>query len=213
MSISKKTAKSTSKMRSDAGAAWGFLSPWIIGFLVFSAFPLVFSFYLSLTKWNLMGDPQFVGLQNYKEMFSGNGELGQTLLATAIFTVINVAVSILFSLLLAILLNFKVRFKGLFQFFYYVPTIMPSVVMAGCLVLMFNPQLGIVNYVLKSMGVQNPPNSSPSPRYSHSRPASRCSSSPQHSRMCLRNCTKPRLSMEPARGSVSSTSPFQALLR
>ena len=88
MSISKKTAKSTSKMRSDAGAAWGFLSPWIIGFLVFSAFPLVFSFYLSLTKWNLMGDPQFVGLQNYKEMFSGNGELGQTLLATAIFTVI-----------------------------------------------------------------------------------------------------------------------------
>ena len=145
MSISKKTAKSTSKMRSDAGAAWGFLSPWIIGFLVFSAFPLVFSFYLSLTKWNLMGDPQFVGLQNYKEMFSGNGELGQTLLATAIFTVINVAVSILF--------------------------------------------------------------------YSHSRPASRCSSSPQHSRMCLRNCTKPRLSMEPARGSVSSTSPFQALLR
>ena len=111
MSISKKTAKSSGKMRSDAGAAWGFLSPWIIGFLIFSAFPLAFSFYLSLTKWNLMGDPQFVGLQNYKDMLSGNGELGQTLLATAIFTVINVSVSILFSLLLAILLNFKVRFK------------------------------------------------------------------------------------------------------
>lgn len=141
MSISKKTAKSSGKMRSDAGAAWGFLSPWIIGFLIFSAFPLAFSFYLSLTKWNLMGDPQFVGLQNYKDMLSSNGELGQTLLATAIFTVINVSVSILFSLLLAILLNFKVRFRGLFQFFYYVPTIMPSVVMAGCLVLMFNPQL------------------------------------------------------------------------
>ena len=97
-------------MHSDTGAAWGFLSPWIIGFLVFSAFPLAFSFYLSLTKWNLMGDPQFVGLQNYKDMLSGQGELGQTLLATFIFTVINVAVSILFSLLLAVLLNFKVRF-------------------------------------------------------------------------------------------------------
>ena len=145
-------------MHSDTGAAWGFLSPWIIGFLVFSAFPLAFSFYLSLTKWNLMGDPQFVGLQNYKDMLSGQGELGQTLLATFIFTVINVAVSILFSLLLAVLLNFKVRFKGLFQFFYYVPTIMPSVVMAGCLVLMFNPQLGIINYVLKCIGVENPPN-------------------------------------------------------
>lgn len=74
MSISKKTAKSSGKIRSDAGAAWGFLSPWIIGFLIFSAFPLAFSFYLSLTKWNLMGDPQFVGLQNYKDMLSGNGE-------------------------------------------------------------------------------------------------------------------------------------------
>ena len=56
------------------------------------------------------------------------------------------------------MLNFKVRFKGLFQFFFYVPTIMPSVVMAGCLVLMFNPQLGVINYVLKSIGVSNPPN-------------------------------------------------------
>lgn len=118
MSISKKTAKSSGKMRSDAGAAWGFLSPWIIGFLIFSAFPLAFSFYLSLTKWNLMGDPQFVGLQNYKDMLSGNGELGQTLLATAIFTVINVSVSILFSLLLAF------RNFGMLDSFW--PLILPS---------------------------------------------------------------------------------------
>lgn len=140
------------------GSSMGFPQPLDHRIPHFQRFPLAFSFYLSLTKWNLMGDPQFVGLQNYKDMLSSNGELGQTLLATAIFTVINVSVSILFSLLLAILLNFKVRFRGLFQFFYYVPTIMPSVVMAGCLVLMFNPQLGIINYVLKSMGVQNPPN-------------------------------------------------------
>ena len=150
--------KSANKTSSDDGVAWGFLSPWIIGFLVFSGVPLFFSFYLSLTKWNLMGNPQFVGLQNYKEMLSGNGELGHTLLVTLIFTAINVSVSIFFSLVLAILLNFKVRFKGLFQFFYYVPTIMPSVVMASCLVLMFNPQLGIVNYVLNAVGVHNPPN-------------------------------------------------------
>lgn len=146
------------RKRSDAAAGWGFLSPWIIGFLVFSGFPILFSFYLSLTKWNLLGQPQFVGLKNYVDLLSGDSELGKTLLVTFIFTIINVGVSILFSLILAMLLNTKVRFKGLFQFFYYVPTIMPSVVMAGCMTLMFNPQLGVVNYVLKAIGVNNPPN-------------------------------------------------------
>lgn len=143
---------------SDTGAGWGFLSPWLIGFILFSGFPIAFSFILSLTKWNMLGTPEFVGLDNYKNLFSPDSDFAHTLLVTFIFTVINVGISILFSLLLAIMLNFKVRFKGLFQFFYYVPTIMPSVVMAGCMVLMFNPQLGIVNYVLKCIGVDNPPN-------------------------------------------------------
>jgi multiple sugar transport system permease protein len=156
--VTKSKAMTKPKRRSDAAAGWAFLTPWIVGFLVFSAFPLIFSFYLSLTKWNLMGDPKFVGLSNYAELFSGDSELGNTLLVTLIFTVINVSVSIFFSLILALLLNLNIRFKGLFQFFYYVPTIMPSVVMAGCLVLMFNPQLGIINYLLKSVGVSNPPN-------------------------------------------------------
>ncbi|WP_291534026.1 carbohydrate ABC transporter permease [Bifidobacterium sp. UBA6881] len=158
MSTAKTSNNSKARRWSDAGAGWGFLTPWIIGFLVFSAFPIIFSFVLSLTKWNMLGTPQFVGLDNYKNLFSGDSEFAHTLGVTFVFTIINVGISIFFSLILAILLNLKVRFKGLFQFFYYVPTIMPSVVMAGCLVLMFNPQLGIVNYVLKCIGVTNPPN-------------------------------------------------------
>ena len=158
MNASQETVQKRGKGRSDAAAGWAFVSPWIIGFLLFSGFPILFSFFLSLTKWNLMGKPKFVGLANYAQLFSPGSGLGQTLLVTFIFTIINVGISILFSLILAVLLNLDVRFKGLFQFFYYVPTIMPSVVMAGCLVLMFNPQLGIVNYVLRSIGVSNPPN-------------------------------------------------------
>jgi multiple sugar transport system permease protein len=146
------------KRRSDAAAGWGFLSPWLIGFVFFSGFPILFSFYLSLTKWNLLGTPKFIGFENYKNLMSGDSELGKTLLVTFVFTIINVGVSILFSLVLALLLNQDVRFKGVFQFFYYVPTIMPSVVMAGCMTLMFNPQLGIVDYVLRLIGVDNPPN-------------------------------------------------------
>ena len=165
MSIAQTAPQTKAKRWSDAGAGWGFLTPWIIGFLVFSAFPIIFSFVLSLTKWNMLGTPQFVGLDNYKNLFSGDSGFAHTLGVTFVFTIINVGISIFFSLILAILLNLKVRFKGLFQFFYYVPTIMPSVVMAGCLTLMFNPQLGIINYVLKSIGVSNPPNWSGSQTY------------------------------------------------
>ena len=143
---------------SDTAAGWTFLSPWIIGFLCFSGFPIFFSFYLSLTKWNLLGDPRFVGFDNYRTLLSGNSELLATLKVTLIFTVINVGVTILVSLLLAVLLNLRVRFKGIFQFFYYVPTIMPSVVMSSCLILMFNQQLGVVNYVLSLLGVDSNPN-------------------------------------------------------
>lgn len=156
--ISRTSVRNTVKRWSDAGVAWGFLTPWVIGFVVFSAFPILFSFVLSLTKWNMLGKPQFVGLANYKDLFSSDSGFAHTLIVTFVFTIINVAISIICSLILAMLLNLKVRFKGLFQFFYYVPTIMPSVVMAGCLVLMFNPQLGIVNYIFNCLGISNPPN-------------------------------------------------------
>ncbi|WEV63732.1 sugar ABC transporter permease [Bifidobacterium sp. ESL0732] len=105
-----------------------------------------------------MGVPRFIGLQNYVTLFSPDSRFGHTLLVTFLFTIINVSVTIIFSLILALLLNLNVRFKGLFQFFYYVPTIMPSVVMASCMILMFNQQLGIVDYVMKLLGIKNPPN-------------------------------------------------------
>lgn len=134
-------------------SGWLFLSPWVIGFLLFSGMPIVFSFLLSLTKWNLLGNPKFVGLKNYADLFSGSSDLLNTLKITFVFTILNVAVTVLVSLFLAILLNLKLRFTGVFQFFYFVPAIMPSVVMTSCMILMFNQQLGVVNYVLEKLGM------------------------------------------------------------
>ncbi|MFQ7379858.1 MAG: carbohydrate ABC transporter permease [Bifidobacterium pseudocatenulatum] len=93
---------------------------------------------------------------------------------------------------------------------------MPSVVMAGCLVLMFNPQLGIINYVLKSMGVQNPPNWSGSQTFVWVLVAvasvftfqtgQQMLVFPQRSKMCRRNCMRQRLTAQ-AHGKPSSMSP------
>jgi len=149
--------KSRHSIRKNTLSPWGFLSPWIIGFIFFTGGPIIISFILSLTRWNLLGDPQFVGLENYRQLFSGNSDFLNTLRITFLFTFINVIVTVSASLFLAVLLNFKVKLIGIFQFFYFVPAVMPSVVMTSCFRLMFNSQLGIVNYMLSTLGI-DPPN-------------------------------------------------------
>jgi multiple sugar transport system permease protein len=150
------------KMRKNAWkenlSAYAFLSPWIIGFLLFTGGPIIVSFLLSFTKWNLLGSPRFIGWENYKYMFSGESDFLNSLKVTILFTVINVSVSVIASLFLAVLLNFKVKYISIFQFFYFVPAVMPSVVMACVFKLMFNKELGVVNYLLSLIGVDHPPN-------------------------------------------------------
>lgn len=132
-----------------------FVSPWVIGVLFFTGGPILFSFLLSLTKWDLLGNPQFVGLENYRTLFTGGSDFWETIKITLMFTVLNVVIVVAASLFLAVLLNFKVRFIGIFQFFYFVPAVMPSVVMTSCFMLMFNKELGIVNYVLLKLGIDS----------------------------------------------------------
>lgn len=139
----------------DSLGIYGFLSPWIIGFIFFTGGPILMSFLLSLTKWNLLGDPKFVGLENYRQLFSNGSDFLETLKITLLFTLLNVVVTVSASLFLAVLLNFKVKFIGVFQFLYFVPAVMPSVVMTSCFILMFNNQLGVVNYFLSLVGIDS----------------------------------------------------------
>ncbi|MCL1988550.1 MAG: sugar ABC transporter permease [Firmicutes bacterium] len=138
--------------------AYGFLSPWFVGFLVFTGGPIIASFVLSLTRWNLLGTPEFVGLQNYVSMFSIGSGFVNSLRATLIYTVISVAVAIFSSLFMAVLLNFNVKFLGIFRFCFFVPAVMPSVAMAFAFQLIFHQQMGILNYGLSQIGITAAPN-------------------------------------------------------
>jgi multiple sugar transport system permease protein len=138
-------------------SAYSFLSPWVIGLILFTGGPIIVSILLSLSKWNLLGSPRFIGFANYSQMFA-DSEFLNSLKVTILFTIISVAVSVLAALFLAVLLNFKVKFVGIFQFFYFVPAVMPSVVMAFVFKLMFNKELGVVNYLLSFIGIHNAPN-------------------------------------------------------
>lgn len=150
--------KKMSKELKNNLTAYAFLSPWIIGFLLFSGVPIIACFGLSLTKWDLVGTPEFVKFQNYIEMFSADSTFWNTMKVTIVFTLFGVVISIIWALFLANLLNMKVKGIKVFQFLYFIPAVMPSVVMAFIFQLMFNKEIGIINYFLSLIGISNGPN-------------------------------------------------------
>lgn len=155
--IANKKKKMSKELKNNL-TAYAFLSPWIIGFLLFSGVPIIACFALSLTKWDLVGTPEFVKFQNYVEMFSADSTFWNTMRVTIIFTLFGVLISIVWALFLANLLNMKVKGIKIFQFLYFIPAVMPSVVMAFIFQLMFNKEIGIVNYLLSLIGINNGPN-------------------------------------------------------
>ena len=142
----------------DNLTAYGFLSPWFIGFLIFTGGPIIASIVISLTRWNLLSPPTFVGFNNYMAMFTSGSGFLNALRATFLYTIISVMVSVTASLFMAVLLNFKLKFLGIFQFFFFVPAVMPSVALAFVFQLIFEQHIGILNYGLSVLGVGIQPN-------------------------------------------------------
>ena len=152
-----KNNKKSSNLK-DTLVAYGFLSPWFIGFVFFTGGPIIASIILSFTRWNLFGMPEFVGLLNYRSMFSENSQFWSSLRVTFIYTIVSVVVSVAASLGLAILLNFKLKLMGIFRFVYFIPAVMPTVAMAAVFRLMLNREMGIINHFLMTIGISSPPN-------------------------------------------------------
>lgn len=152
-----KRRRGTGRSR-DNLTAYVFLSPWIIGFLLFSGVPLAACFALGFTKWNMISPPTFIGLDNYREMFTMGSPFWDVMKVTVIFTVLSVLVTLLWSLFLAMLLNGRLRGMGIFRFFFFVPAVMPSVALAFVFQLLYNKEIGVINYILSLFGVRDGPN-------------------------------------------------------
>ncbi|MBE3113361.1 MAG: sugar ABC transporter permease [Actinobacteria bacterium] len=138
--------------------AYAFLSPWIIGFILFSGVPIIASFVLSLTKWDLISTPRFIGLGNFIAMFSAGSDFWNVLKVTLIFTVFSIIATLTWSFFLAMLLNFKLKGIGIFRFFFFVPAVMPSIALAFAFQLLYNKEIGVINYILYLFGINNGPN-------------------------------------------------------
>jgi multiple sugar transport system permease protein len=149
-------AREATVRRRETWAAFSFLSPWIIGFLVFMAGPMVASIVLSLTDYDVLTSTDFVGAANYGELLA-DPKVRTSLANTLIYTVLHVPLIMAVSLGLAMLLaRAGRRSAGFFRTVFYLPTITPKVAVGVLFLLLFNGQIGLINEVLGWVGVNGP---------------------------------------------------------
>lgn len=131
-----------------------FISPWIIGFVVFTAGALLGSFSISLTKWNIVGTPEIVGLANYQKMVEDRF-FWQSIKVT-LYYLLNVPLNVVLGLLLALLLNQKVKGLSVFRTIFFLPSVASGVAVSLLWMWIFNPRFGIINVLLKKIGIIGP---------------------------------------------------------
>jgi multiple sugar transport system permease protein len=140
----------------EAIDAYVFMSPAILGLLLFFLGPMIVSFLLSFTEYDiLVGSANWIGLENYREMFADE-LFWKSLRVSAIYSVISVPLQLIFGLLLAVLLNQKMRGIYLFRAIFYLPTVVSGVGVAMLWRWMFNPEYGVINTLLGKIGIQGP---------------------------------------------------------
>lgn len=154
------TATSRHKGRSNRAreALTGYLliSPWLVGFVILSLGPIVASLVLSLTEYQLVGPPRFVGLQNYVTIFTTDKLAWPSLLRSFYFVILDVPVGICISLLVAVLLNQKLRGTALFRTFLFLPSVTPTVAAIFFWLWLLQPDWGLLNWSLSVLGIRGP---------------------------------------------------------
>jgi multiple sugar transport system permease protein len=141
----------------EALTAYTLLLPWILGFVIFTAGPVLASLALSFTSYKILSPPRFVGLENYKVMFSGQDDWWlKSLKVTVYYTFVGVPLQVILGYALALLLNQKVRGLSFWRTAFYMPAVVPAVAAAYVFAWTFDSQLGLVNGALRAIGIQGP---------------------------------------------------------
>lgn len=133
---------------SQNSAAWIFVFPALLGMLIFIIIPIFFSFGLSFAKWDLLNSIQFVGLDNYKEIFT-EPLFGKILLNTVVFALATSFFGVIIPLILAAIMNSKIRGADFFKTAYFLPFITPMIVIGIVWEWIFDPNIGLLNKVLQ----------------------------------------------------------------
>jgi multiple sugar transport system permease protein len=145
------------EQRRNLGYGLLFAAPWFIGFAVFTAYPIAASLYYSFCSYDAIRPPRWVGFQNYHRMFVEDPLFWKSLWNTLYMVGVGLPVSLAASLGIALLLNRKLRGIAFYRTLYYLPSITPVVAASIIWLWLLNPEIGLVNIVLRWMGVAHPP--------------------------------------------------------
>ncbi|HVC35388.1 MAG TPA: sugar ABC transporter permease [Chloroflexota bacterium] len=140
----------TGLLRREAIDGYLFIAPWLIGFIIWIAGPMLFSLALVFLNWSLLSPPSFAGFSNFGTLFSDD-LIPTTLYNTAYYTFIFVPLHVTLALLAALALNLRIRVVGVFRTIYYLPSITPTVASAMLWLWIFNPDFGLVNLLLRKV--------------------------------------------------------------
>ncbi|MEN6480235.1 MAG: sugar ABC transporter permease [Anaerolineales bacterium] len=136
---------------------WLFAAPWLFGFLVFTAGPMLYSVALGFFDYDFFTPPKWVGVANYVNLFAKDELFWQSLKVTTIYSVVSIPLRLVLGFLIALLMNQDVPGIYVFRSLFYVPTILPSVATSFLWMWILNPQYGLINYALEAiLGIQGP---------------------------------------------------------
>lgn len=131
-----------------------FLLPFFFIFLLFNLFPILYSFAISLTKWDGVNQSEFIGFANYVRLFTSDPLFYKSILNTVVLIVIAIPLQLMTGLLMAVLLkDFFSKTRGFFQFINYTPNITTPVAVGLVFAILFDTRVGTVNQMLLSLGI------------------------------------------------------------
>ena len=134
-----------------------FVSPWLIGFIFFTVFPVISAIYYSLTRYDLLRPPVFVGAKNYVDIFTVDPNFWQVAYNTMYWVLFSVPLGIFVAYLLAALLNTDIKGRSFYRAVFFFPSIIPAVVVAIVWQFLLNAQFGAFNAVLQGLGLPTIP--------------------------------------------------------
>ncbi|MCL6431893.1 MAG: sugar ABC transporter permease [Anaerolineae bacterium] len=142
--------------RHEAIAGMISILPWLVGFLVFTAGPIVASLIISLMRWDVVSPARWVGLENYVDIFSRDPDFRQALKVTLTYAALSLPLTLVLGLAISLLLNLRLRGMNIYRTLFYIPAVLPGVAVTIMWVWIFNPEFGIVNHFLSLVGIQGP---------------------------------------------------------
>jgi len=133
-----------------------FVAPWLIGLTLFVIGPIIASFILSFTSYDMINPPRWIGLTNYKILFTLDPTFWKALGNTFYYMFGSVFLKVLLGLVFAVLLNNAGKFMGIFRTIFFLPVVLPAVPVMFLWMMLFNPRSGLINQFLSFFGINGP---------------------------------------------------------